>query len=217
MTEVTFHQHFDFWIRVFEGLDFSWEEIFQKYNSTCDIQACLFWENLLNKFPNSKVILSVRSPESWLKNYKETVYNFATHQPLGVRLYGVFSPFMKNYSRMLDAMNKRFPVFSPVDYSDEKLLKAFKDHIEYVKKNCPSNRLLIFESKDGWDPLCKFLVKEIPKESFPNINDTNQFKNNIYGYVLFTGFITLIGSLTQYLMRKYVGIDLLKNILNSFL
>lgn len=122
---------------------------------------------------------------------------------------------------MFDAMNKRFPVFSPIGYSDERILKAYKDHIEYVKKTCPSDRLLVFEAKDGWEPLCKFLGKEIPKESYPNVNDTNQFKKlifyrSLYGYSFFTGLIALIGGLSLYLLRKYKGFSVLNFISSSF-
>lgn len=45
MSEVTYHQHFDFWIRVFEGKDFSWDEIFKTYNSTLDAPAFFFGKN----------------------------------------------------------------------------------------------------------------------------------------------------------------------------
>lgn len=222
MSEAFFNDHFDFWVRVFEKKKYSWEEIFDKYNSSTDHPVCLVWEELLHKFPNSKIILTVRSSESWLKSYKETIYNFTTHQPLGIRLYGLFSPFVKKHNRMMNAMNNAHPAFSPIDYSDEKVVKAYEDHIEYVKKTCPKERLLVFEAKDGWEPLCKFLGKEIPKESYPHVNDTQEFKQyifrgNISGYVLFSGFMAIMSLLSHYLLKKYTGVNLVEFIKNGFL
>lgn len=39
----------------------------------------------------------------------------------------------------------------------------------------PPERLLNFHVSEGWEPLCKFLGKEIPDTPFPNVNNTNQF------------------------------------------
>ena len=41
-----------------------------------------------------------------------------------------------------------------------------------MKKVVPSNRLLVFEAKQGWEPLCKFLELPIPEGQFPHVNDT---------------------------------------------
>lgn len=40
----------------------------------------------------------------------------------------------------------------------------------------PPERLLVFEPKDGWEPLCKFLGKPVPDQPFPHVNDTEQFQ-----------------------------------------
>ncbi len=37
-------------------------------------------------------------------------------------------------------------------------------------------RLLEWSAEDGWEPLCKFLGKDIPKEPFPNTNDAAGFE-----------------------------------------
>jgi hypothetical protein len=34
----------------------------------------------------------------------------------------------------------------------------------------------VFEPKEGWEPLCKFLGKPVPDQPFPHINDSEQFK-----------------------------------------
>ena len=50
-------------------------------------------------------------------------------------------------------------------------MKSFKAWVERVKSTVPPEKLLVFDVKEGWEPLCKFLNKPVPNEPFPNIND----------------------------------------------
>lgn len=60
---------------------------------------------------------------------------------------------------------------SPAPYSDRKALAAYMPvHIARIRSLVPPNNLLEFHPRDGWEPLCKFLGKEPPKEPFPFIN-----------------------------------------------
>jgi hypothetical protein len=43
----------------------------------------------------------------------------------------------------------------------------------------PAERLLVFEVKQGWAPLCKFLGKPIPARPFPHLNDTEQWQKQL--------------------------------------
>ncbi len=53
--------------------------------------------------------------------------------------------------------------------------KAFERHIEEVKKRVPAEKLLVYEVKQGWGPLCGFLEVEAPQEPFPHLNERDQF------------------------------------------
>ncbi|CAK8677577.1 unnamed protein product [Clavelina lepadiformis] len=54
----------------------------------------------------------------------------------------------------------------------EEILQAFPD-----AKNCPADKLLVYDVRQGWAPLCEFLGKEIPDKPFPREN----VRGNIYG------------------------------------
>ena len=43
----------------------------------------------------------------------------------------------------------------------------------------PSEKLLVFEVKDGWEPLCKFLGVPVPGIPFPRSNDSDNFDKNL--------------------------------------
>jgi hypothetical protein len=44
-----------------------------------------------------------------------------------------------------------------------------------VKDAIPSDRLLVFEVADGWEPLCAFLGADVPDGPFPRTNSTDEF------------------------------------------
>lgn len=45
-------------------------------------------------------------------------------------------------------------------------------HIEYLREVVPPEKLVFFDVRDGWEPLCKALGCEVPKGiDFPQINE----------------------------------------------
>ena len=43
--------------------------------------------------------------------------------------------------------------------------------------DAPKSRLLVFEAKQGWEPLCRFLGVDVPDEPYPRVNTTDDFMN----------------------------------------
>jgi hypothetical protein len=55
---------------------------------------------------------------------------------------------------------------------DAALRQTFKDHYAHVRSLVPEEKLLEFQVKEGWEPLCTFLGKPVSeKEAFPRVND----------------------------------------------
>ena len=48
--------------------------------------------------------------------------------------------------------------------------KKYREHNERVQAVIPKERLLIYNVKQGWKPLCKFLECDVPEEAFPREN-----------------------------------------------
>ena len=46
----------------------------------------------------------------------------------------------------------------------------------HVKATAPPDKLLVFEAKQGWEPLCEFLGVSVPEGSYPHLNDSARFK-----------------------------------------
>jgi Sulfotransferase domain len=59
--------------------------------------------------------------------------------------------------------------------SQAELIEAFNDEVAAVKNAIAPERLLVFEVKDGWEPLCTFLDQPVPTVPFPRTNNTEEF------------------------------------------
>ena len=57
----------------------------------------------------------------------------------------------------------------------EQLVERFIAHNEAVKAAIPAERLLVYQVKEGWGPLCAFLGEPVPDEAFPRTNDRAEF------------------------------------------
>ena len=58
----------------------------------------------------------------------------------------------------------------------------FRSHNANVIKKVPKEKLLIWNLKDGWDPICKFLNVPVPDEPIPVVNKTTDkmFFDNLF-------------------------------------
>ena len=52
-------------------------------------------------------------------------------------------------------------------------------HNEEVRRRVPGEKLLAFEVKEGWGPLCEFLGVAEPDKPFPRLNDAAQMRRRI--------------------------------------
>lgn len=68
--------------------------------------------------------------------------------------------------------------------------------------------LLVFNVKEGWDPLCKFLGVDVPRDvPFPNVNDTNQIKHFLMAAKIMGGciwaFISVLVAVAIYFLVRF--------------
>lgn len=125
----------------------------------------------MEKYPNAKIILTVRDPDSWYKSMK----NLASIHQVGHRTAENASEHARELQRMTDKILLDGAVSDPVRFADEKAIKdMFIKHNEWVMANVPPERLLVMQLGDGWEKLCPFLGKEIPDIPYPHRNSTEE-------------------------------------------
>jgi hypothetical protein len=168
----------------YESNQFDWDKFFEGYSSAVDYPTCLYYKELLNQNPNAKVIHTVRDFDSWYESVKQTVYRGKPKKAVD---------FMRIIKNMLFSSEYRkvAPVFMFNDkliwqghfeskFEDKEFMrKKYKDHEEEVKNTVDKERLLMYDVKEGWEPLCNFLGKNIPKIAFPRANQRMEFNQKM--------------------------------------
>jgi hypothetical protein len=156
----------------YEGRATNWAEALKDFQSTVDWPGCTFYQQLMDTYPDAPVILTVRDPEAWYKSVNDTIYGAA--QAIKTMPEMAEKPVVK----MLQAIVWEGDLEGT--FADkERTLSIFDNHNRKVREYVPSDRLLIFEVKQGWAPLCNFLGVDIPDEPFPHVNDTKSFLENM--------------------------------------
>ncbi len=60
------------WNRALDG-ESPWEEVFAGQRSSADWPGGYFYRELMDAYPDAKVLLSVRERESWERSFRETI------------------------------------------------------------------------------------------------------------------------------------------------
>ena len=158
--------HLDMWNDLMEGKSqMDWQTLFDGYKASTDLPACIYWREMAKVFPDAKVILTVRDPEAWWESWMSLV---ESQESSVDRLR--FLPRFKALDRMVINMERVFFGIGPGQYSKEEGIARFNQHNEAVKAAIPEDRLLIFDVREGWEPLCNFLNIPVPDEAFPHEN-----------------------------------------------
>ncbi|MFB0613942.1 sulfotransferase family protein [Aurantiacibacter poecillastricola] len=140
-----------------------WDGILGGYQSVLDFPASTYWRELADYFPDAKVLLSVRDAESWAHSASNTILSQRMHDLTKGTLFG-------------EMIDKTTRVHFGQEVPDLETLKyAFEKHNKDVQAGVRSSRLLTFDVKEGWNPLCKFLDVPVPETGFPRVNSSEEF------------------------------------------
>ena len=189
LSEVFAHpEHVGFWEAARRGEKVDWEGFLGSYGVAVDWPACSFYEELMQAFPEAPVILTVRDPEPWYASMRSTIYQIrkVTTGPLPVKLAfafaGMFAPGVTGTARLADhlvwegAFDGRF---EDRTYA----MEVFERNNEEVQQRVSPGRLLVFDVREGWEPLCDFLGVEVPNSPFPHLNETREMQRRLLGLV----------------------------------
>ncbi|MDQ3228030.1 MAG: sulfotransferase family protein [Chloroflexota bacterium] len=165
--------------RAAEPID--WRPLFTGYRATVDWPGAYFWRELTESHPEAKVILTVRDPQRWYDSARATIYT-ATQARTATRaarlLYGLLAWLDPRAGRGFRTVQETVwegTLGGQFDDRDQ-ALRMFAAHNEEVQATILTDRLLVFDVKQGWEPLCAFLGVPVPTgEPFPHVNDAADF------------------------------------------
>ena len=155
------------WDAATDGAPVDWEALLAAYRSIVDWPGCHFWRELVDRYPGAKVVLTVRDPAGWYRSASETIFRFMQEKPKD-------DPAYQAQWRLVRKMILQ-QTFGGSVADPELAMDVLKMHDEEVKRTVPDDRLLVYEVKEGWAPLCAFLGVPVPDAPFPKSNTTEEF------------------------------------------
>jgi hypothetical protein len=169
------------WQKIIDGQKPDWDRVFAGYNATVDWPGCTYYQQLAEAYPQAKVILTVRDPDSWYASATSTIYR--ARKTAWARSLSLAPQRLRAYVTLLDTLvwdgtfNGRFE-------DKQYALEVFNRHNEEVQATIDPERLLVYNVKEGWEPLCRFLGVPVPETPFPRLNDRRSFKSVIHRWEL---------------------------------
>jgi hypothetical protein len=155
------------WEAAARGEAVDWSKVFDRYRSQVDWPGARYWRELAEHFPKAKVILTVRDPDAWFDSVQATIVPFLSARGKHP------SPHVNAIAEM--GTQTIAPIFGDRLSDRDFATRAFKNHIAEVQAEIPADRLLTFDLRDGWEPLCDFLEVDVPEIPFPKTNSSKQF------------------------------------------
>lgn len=182
-----------------------------------DAPAIDFGPELIEAYPDAKIILVDRDIESWYKSIEPLIdANFRRD----ILILAWLDPF---YTGRLWKVTRRNMTLAyrarTASEAKANARQVFQDHYMRIRKAAPKDRLLEYKLGSGWEPLCKFLGKPIPDTEFPRLNESELFEKMVdcvaqrclerslanVGFVLLSIIVTLYA---VYWTASYFSIDM---------
>ncbi|KAJ5140313.1 hypothetical protein N7448_003721 [Penicillium atrosanguineum] len=145
------------------------------YAAVCDMPAIFFLPDLMDMFPDAKVVLSSRpNAETWAKSCFDSLSFFFSPWFYGCGL-------LWKTDRLWYQLNMRI-----IDWCDESydlrdkniftasMYEQYNDSVRMAVQERGRSHLE-FKAEDGWGPLCAFLEKDVPGTEFPKMNEKKTF------------------------------------------
>ncbi|KAI8144352.1 P-loop containing nucleoside triphosphate hydrolase protein [Fennellomyces sp. T-0311] len=152
--------------------DIDWDKVYEGYDAAVDWPTAEFVEPLLKKYPDAKVLLTYRDPDSWYKSVSNTLNPMANSVMKDSNV-----EYLNRLHSMVSTIAMDGAIADTERFKDEETIKRkYMEHIEWVKKFVPAEKLLVLELGEGWDRLCAFLDKPVPSEPYPRTNSTEDMK-----------------------------------------
>ena len=191
MMDVLAHlEHAAVWDDAARGEPVDWDSLFRGYQATVDWPGCAFYEQLLRHYPSAKVILTVRDPDRWYESARQTIY---PARQLFPRWLTWLNPRMRRFGMMLNRVVWQGTFqgrFEDRTYA----IDVFNRHNDRVRQSVPPRQLLVYEVREGWEPLCRFLELPVPAgKPFPHLNEAAEFQARIKRFSLIFRTIGLGG------------------------
>jgi len=149
------------WRALAQGAAPDWNRLLAGYASCVDWPSAYYWRDLIEFYPQARVVLTYRSPESWWASFEKTILaginKSVDQESLGVALIAK-------------------QVFGGQANDRAEAIARYEANVKAVTASVPAERLLVHNLGDGWGPLCAHLGVAAPDQPYPSRNDASAFQ-----------------------------------------
>lgn len=151
-------------------------EQLQGYTITCEYPCIRLVEEQMALYPDAKVICTIRDQESWWRSFKP-LWELSSTAAMSIGLFWL--PTLRYLALYVRGVER---ACYPDGFRDNGP-GIYDEHIEYLRRVVPKEKLHFFSVKEGWEPLCKILDVPVPDEPFPRANDSAAMQAKIGAYI----------------------------------
>jgi hypothetical protein len=151
----------DTWARHYRGQPTDWVSVLAGFSSSVDWPGCWEWQTFAALWPDAKVLLTDRDPDSWYDSVLGSIHEWtAPGKDVGPR----------SVADLLDRVwDYHFGGWQQV-FDRQHTIGRYRAHIAQVRRECPPDRLIEWRVAEGWAPLCAALGTPVPDEPMPHLN-----------------------------------------------
>ncbi len=172
------------WRSALEGSSNELVSLFDGFHATVDWPGAFFYRELMEAYPDAKVLLSVREGDAWERSMGDTIWGIFYGDILIHDLSSAWSKVDQKWAGYIELMKTMWEKSGLLGSERQGagsgyMAAAMRRYNDEVRRTVPSERLLVWSPADGWGPLCEFLGAPVPDIGFPYLNDSQGFSDRI--------------------------------------
>ena len=128
-----------------QGEPVDWHQVFDGFEAAVDWPAAAYYKELLQAFPEAKVIFSDRAPEAWYESVATTIFQVLPNIPPWLRKV---VPHVNRVALMVEQTVWQNELNGQFTHR-EAMLAFFENRRDEVKACVPADQLLIHSASEG--------------------------------------------------------------------
>jgi hypothetical protein len=157
------------WHEAMRGEPVDWDDLFDGFAATVDWPSAACWKELAAAYPDALILHSERPADEWFRSADATIL-----EGFKVPREEWPAPGENAWWDMAIAMFE--DRFTPDFLDRDAAVAAVEAWNADVRATAPADRLLIWPTGAGWEPICEALGVPVPDEPFPHTNTTAEFR-----------------------------------------
>lgn len=150
------------WMEAIKTGNLDWDVLLAGYRSCIDWPSAFYWPQLMDAFPDAKILLTWRTPESWWASFAKTILPAVQART-------------ESGDESVGSLQTEPLIFKGGPLEKDHCIAIYEENVAKVQETVPADRLLTYNLGDGWEPLCTFLGVDVPTVPFPRSNNSEEF------------------------------------------